>query len=57
MTERELNFALQHEDQYTLYHIINFDSDKMAYREYKNLGKLIQEGKIEIINRSLKANL
>jgi len=57
VTERELNFALQHEDRYTLYHIINFNSDKMAYRKYKNLGKLMKEGKIEIISRSLKANL
>jgi len=57
VTERELNFALQHKDQYTLYHIINFNSDKMAYREYKNLRKLMEEGKIETINRSLKANL
>ena len=57
MSERELNFALQHEEHYTLYHIINFNSNKMAYRVYKNLQKLMEEGKIETLNRTLKGNL
>lgn len=57
MTEREVNFALHYEDLYTLYHIINFNSNNMGYLDYKNLGNLIKTGKIEIINRTLKANL
>ncbi|MFW9879247.1 MAG: DUF3883 domain-containing protein, partial [Candidatus Thorarchaeota archaeon] len=57
ISERELNFALLHEDRYTLYHIINFNSHRMAYRAYKNLQKLMKEGKIETLNRTLKGNL